>query len=120
MNTSSINFASVFDRRDLARYADKVRDWFDRHQYLPYFSFDLLAKDLGKDVPLSRLLEILIQLVDNGQLKVRYRVDLGDGTLSDEEFDSVDDIPPTVFDSDYEPVEVEEDAKVPVYTPAVA
>jgi hypothetical protein len=118
MSTSSINFEAAYSNADLKEATDVFRQWLERHGSLAYFTFDQLCTDLGDRVQADRLNRVLLRLVAAGELEVTYRVKLHEGEYSEEEFPSLEDVPPLVFDSAFEPVSVSEDSKVPSYAPA--
>ena len=118
MSTSSINFEAAYSNADLKEATDVLRQWLENHPALDYFTFDQLCADLSSCIPADHINRVLLRLVTAGQLKVRYRVKIREGEYSEEDFDSPDAIPPTVFDSAFSPHMVGERDSVPSYQPA--
>lgn len=117
MNTSSINFESAYSNAELKEATDVFRKWLESHESLPFFTFDQLCADLSHQVSVDQVNRVLLRLVAAGQLHVKYRVKMSEGEYSEEEFDSLEDVPGLVFDSAFEPFEVSESDKVPSYCP---
>jgi hypothetical protein len=69
-------------------------------------------------MPAEYFNRVLLRLVAAGELKVNYRVKINEGEYSEESYDSLESIPECVFDSAFEPVDVDDSAKVPSYAPA--
>lgn len=118
MSTSSINFGPAYSNADLREATDVIRQWLERHESLPYFTFDQLCVELSNRISTDKINRVLLRLVAAGQLQMKYRVKLNEGEYSEEEFDSPADVPELVFDSAFEPFEVSESDKVPSYAPA--
>lgn len=118
MNTSSINFEAAYSSTELKVAADEIRSWLENHPELAFFTFDHVCRELAHSVPFEHINRVLLRLVAAGELQVHYRVRLGGGEYSEEAFESLDDVPPCVFDSSFEPVEVSDEDKVTAYAHA--
>jgi hypothetical protein len=118
MNISSINFDAASSQAELRAAVDVLRSWLVEHKDLPYFTFDQICRELTNRVPAEHFSRVLLRLVAAGELQVKYRVKINEGEYSEEEFDSLDEIPACVFDSSFEPVVVSDNDKVPAYLPA--
>jgi len=117
MSTSSVNFEAAYRDTELRGAVDALREWLGKHPELPYFTFDQIRRDLANHVPAERFNRVLLRLVAAGELKVKYRVKINEHEYSEDEFDSLDEIPACVFDSAFEPIEVSDYDKVPAYAP---
>jgi hypothetical protein len=118
MNTSSINFEAAYSNAELRVAADALRHWLENHPELTFFTFDQVCRELANSAPFELFNRVLLRLVAAGELQVHYRVKLGGGEYSEEAFESLDDVPPCVFDSSFEPVEVSDEDKVTAYAHA--
>lgn len=113
---SSVSFENVLRRApELGRTTDVLRRWIESHQERRFLDPISLYRDLGSSVTPQSLIRVLADLVETGQLEMKYRVLLPDGTLSEEEFCSPEEVPPTVFDSAFNPVEVSDERIVTIY-----
>lgn len=117
MNISSINFDAASSNAELREATNALREWLEKHGALPYFTFDQIRRELPSILPAEHFNRVLLRLVAAGQLQVKYRVKIKEGEYSEEEFDSLDEIPACVFDSAFEPVAVSDRDKVPAYAP---
>jgi hypothetical protein len=117
MITSSINFETASSSADLKDATDVLQQWLESHESLSYFTFDQLRVDLSEKVSLEKLNRVLLRLTSAGELRVAYRVKFREGEYSEEEFDTIDDIPACVFDSAFTPRMVSEKDRIPVYRP---
>ena len=118
MNTSSINFESASKSVELGSAAAILEHWLQQSPNLTYFTFDQISRELANQIPAEQFNKLLLRLVAEGELVVKYLVKVGEGEYSEEQFDSLEEIPECVFDSAFEPVEVDDDAKIPAYVPA--
>lgn len=116
MNTSSINFKSVDSVPELADAGRMVQEWIESKPTLQFFTLDQLAFDLGHRTSMEFIQRVILRLVAAGELSVGYRVKFDEGEYSEKLFDSLEEIPPCVFDSAFEPVQVSADNKVPSYS----
>ena len=89
--------------------------WLNEHQERTFIDAASLYREVGAHVTPQNLVRVLAQLAATGQLLVRFRVALPDGTLSEEDFEDPKMVPAVVFDSSFEPVEVTDDHIVTVY-----
>jgi len=118
MNISSIKFDAASSQAELKAAVDALQSWLAAHPNLPYFTFDQICRELTHHVPAEHFNRVLLRLVAAGQLEVKYRVKINEGEYSEEEFDSLEEIPDCIFDSSFEPVDVSDSDKVPAYAPA--
>ena len=117
MNTSSINFDAVSKNDELKNAAEVLKNWLRESPEIDYFTFDQICRDLTSELPAENFNRLLLRLVAEGDLIVKYRVKVAEGEYSEDEYDSLEEIPGCVFDSAFEPIDVEEEAKVPAYVP---
>jgi hypothetical protein len=115
---SSVNFDVVSEKApELRETANIMRVWFSAHGETRFLDPGTLAKSLGSRVTIDKLVRVLAQLVAAGQVDVRYGVALPDGTFAEGFFDNPAAVPRVVFDSSFQPVNVEDKYIVPVYLP---
>lgn len=100
---------------ELRSATEVLERWFSKNQERGVIYPTALYRDIGAFATPQNLIRVLAQLVAANQLVVRFRVALPDGTLSEDEFESPQQVPAVVFDSSYEPVEVTDDRIVTVY-----
>lgn len=113
---SSVKFEPVLEHSpDLRVTSDILRDWLDKHQDRDFIDPISFYREVGGGVSLFDLTRLLAELVASRQLQVRFRLLMPDDTLSDEEYDSPDEISGIVFDSSFEPVDVQNCKIVSVY-----
>jgi hypothetical protein len=113
---SSISFESVSRKSpDLRPTTEALGQWLKEHRERQFIYPASVLHELGHMVNAQQLLRVLAQLVESEQLEMRFRVALPDGTLSEDDFDDPHDVPPVVFDSSFQPVEVSDDRIVTIY-----
>jgi hypothetical protein len=118
MSTSSINFEAVYSSAELAQAADALREWLEERPHLRFFTFDQLYSDIGKRVRPELINRVLLRLVEDGQLEVKFRAKISEREYSEEEVESLDETPRCVLDSAFEPHRVDFRDWVPAYAPS--
>lgn len=118
---SSLNFNPVFERvPELNHAARTIEAWLAERPNLHFIDTQMLSKALGHDVGALQIARVLAQLVVSGQLKIKYRVRLPDGTLSEDQFDSPSAVPKAVPDASLDYFFPERSDIVPVYVMTAA
>ena len=113
---SSVSFESVSNiSPELNVTVDALRHWIEQHRGQKFVEPGVLFREIGSVVNHQNLMRVLVQLVAAEQLQQRFRVQLPDGTLSEDEFFDPTEVPSVVFDSSFEPVVVTDDRIVAVF-----
>ena len=113
---SLVKFDPVLSKSpELRSTTEALGRWLSEHNGRSFIYPASLYREFSASINPQHLIRVLAQLVAANQLQVKYRVLLPDGTLSEDDFDDPNDVPPFVFDSSFQPVEVTDDRIVTVY-----